>query len=168
VILECSTTVLVVSSRIEQRYRITGELPCYYPRCGTCHKYKTILFPLDGTSQLKARVSSSLPSAPESAEDACAPEDPGGAVAIADHMLRAATKDITSLPPSVDSQQQNWEKSKIQAGSWSRMSDIELGKRTIQANEPDQRVSGAPGRWKVRPWKKIRVLRESGLDGGST
>jgi hypothetical protein len=172
-ILNRSHTVLAVSSEIEQRYRITGERSCrrHTIRGVVRAIVQDHIVPIiDGIAAESTCLIFLAESAQDGAEDIVL-EGPWRAVAIADHMLRAATKDITSLPPSVDSTAELQESSKIQAKVQSgllRVSDIQTTddwEGTIQANEPDQKVSGRRVGGKCALAGKIpeSALRDSGL-----
>jgi serine/threonine protein kinase len=172
-ILNRSPTVLAGSSEIEQRYRITGERSCrrHTIRGVVRAIVQDHIVPIiDGIAAESTCLIFLAESGQGGAEDIVL-EGPWRAVAIADHMLRAATKDITSLPPSVDSTAELQESSKIQAKVQSgllRVSDIQTTddwEGTIQANEPDQKVSGRRVGGKCALAGKIpeSALRESGL-----
>jgi serine/threonine protein kinase len=172
-ILNPSPGVLAVSSEIEGRYRIIGQRSCRR------HTIRGVLRDIvqdqivpiiDGIAAESTCLIFLAESAQDCAEDIVL-EGPWRAVAIADYLLRAATKDVTSLPPSVDSTAELQEGNKIQAKIQSgllRVSDVQTTddwEGTIQANEPDQKASVRRIGGKCALAGKISesALRESGL-----
>ena len=168
-----SSAALTRSLESVQRFRIIGERSCRRSaiRGVTCNIVQEHIVPIVDSIAAESTCVIFLVKSPQEGTEDIILEGSWRAVAIADHMLRAATVKTTALPSTVDVSSELQGTSKIQAKIHSgllRVSDIQTSDEwegTIQAKDSDKKSSGHRIGGKCALAAKIseKAMREAGL-----